>query len=82
MDEESEAGVRHVRLEFVGAMALGVTLLCVLVGQTAQRFADQEAPLPIETAKLKPHFNTVDYATTASIKNGVVIITPCDTHTP
>ncbi len=82
MDEELETGVRHVRLEFVGGMALAITLICVLLGQAAQRFADQQAPLPIETAKLKSHFNAIDYATTSSIKNGVVIITPCDTHKP
>ena len=82
MDEELETSARRWRLEWVGAAALGITLTCLFVGQAVERYADQAAPPAIETAKDKPHFNSIDYAATASIKSGVVVIGPCDTHKP
>ena len=82
MDEESQSGVQWMRLEFVAAAALAISLTCLFVGQAAERFADQATPSPLEVAKLKPHFNAIDYATTSSIKGGGVVIGPCDTHSP
>jgi len=82
MDEDLEAGGRWRRLEFLGATALAITLACLFLGQAAERYADRAAAPATETAKLRPNFNAIDYATTASIKGGMVIIGPCDTHSP
>jgi hypothetical protein len=80
MDEESDTSGRRRRLEFAGAVALGISLACLFIGQTVEQYADQINATNIETAKTTPHFNAIDYATTAAVKGGTVIIGPCDTH--
>jgi hypothetical protein len=70
------------RLESAAVTALALTLLGLFVGQSAQQYAAQNAAPAVETAKMQPRFNAIDYATTASIKSGTVIIGPCDTHKP
>jgi hypothetical protein len=83
MDEDLETGVRRRRLGFAGAAALAISLACLFVGQVVEEYADQATVPKIETAKSSPHFNAIDYATTAAIKGGgTVIIGPCDTHSP
>jgi hypothetical protein len=82
MDEEVMTGARRVRLEWVGTVAGGITLACLLIGQSVEQFADRATTPPIEAAQVKPHFNSIDYATTASIKSGVVVIGPCDLRKP
>jgi hypothetical protein len=82
MDEDLEAGVRWRRLEFLGATALAVTFACLFIGQAAEQYAGRVVGPATETAKLRPNFNAIDFATTASIKGGMVVIGPCDTHSP
>jgi hypothetical protein len=80
MDEEQEVSARRRRLEFAGAAALAISLACLFVGQTVEQYADQVSSQTVQTAKLSPHFNAIDYATTAAVKGGTVVIGPCDTH--
>ena len=82
MDEEAEKIARRRRLEFAGATALAISLACLFIGQAVEQYADQATTPKLETAKTTPHFNAIDYATTAAIKGGTVIIGPCDTHAP
>ena len=82
MDEELESAARRRRLELAGVTALAISLACVYVGQNVELYADRVTAPKVETAKLRPNFNVIDYATTASIKGGTVIIGPCDTHAP
>jgi hypothetical protein len=83
MDDELQTGTRRIRVEWVSAAALGITLACIFAGQAVERYAEQTAPpAAVETARVKPHFNSIDYAATASIKSGVVVIGPCDTRKP
>ncbi len=80
MDEEVETRARRRRLEFAGAAALAISVACLFVGQSVELFADRITTPPVETAKAPPHFNAIDYATTATIKGGTVVIGPCDTQ--
>ena len=80
MEQEDGKTGSFRRLEFVGVVAASATLLCLLLGQAAQQYATQAAQPQVETAKLQPRFNAIDYATTASIKSGTVVIGPCDTR--
>jgi hypothetical protein len=80
MDEEVETRARRRRLEFAGVAALAISVACLFVGQSVELFADRITTPPIETAKAPPHFNAIDYATTATIKGGTVVIGPCDTQ--
>ena len=82
MDGEDTNRVTWRRLEFAGVAALASTLLCLFVGQTAQQYAAQFTAPAVETAKMQPRFNAIDYGTTASLKSGTVIIGPCDNHKP
>jgi hypothetical protein len=80
MDEELETRARRRRLEFAGAAALAISLACLFVGQSVEHFADGFTKPQVEMAKAPRHFNAIDYATTAAIKGGTVIIGPCDTQ--
>jgi hypothetical protein len=80
MDEEPETRARRRRLEFAGIAALAISLACLFVGQSVEQFADRIAAPQVEIAKAPPHFNAIDYATTATIKGGTVVIGPCDTQ--
>jgi len=80
MDEELETRARRRRLEFAGAVALGISLACLFIGQSVEHFADRITTPNVETAKAPPHFNAIDYAATAAIRGGAVVIGPCDTQ--
>jgi hypothetical protein len=80
VDQDETKPISFRRLEFVGVVAASVTLLCLFVGQEAQQYAAQFAQPEVAAAKMQPRFNAIDYATTASIKGGVVVIGPCDTR--
>ena len=82
MDEEQAKSAMWRRLEWAGVAAISVTLLGLILGQTAEQLAAQATPPVVETVKMQPRFNAIDYATTASIKGGTVVIGPCDTHNP
>jgi hypothetical protein len=76
------------RLEFPAVAGLAVAILCVLIGQVAERYA-AGAPLSLialfdpgagdvkAESRASPVFNTIDYATTGSIKGQTIVISPC-----
>ncbi len=78
--------IKHV--EFTAVAAAAIAIACVMIGQGAERYAPS-APPPLValsdpdagTTKAETHgapiFNTIDYATTGSIKGQTVVITPC-----
>lgn len=80
MEQEETKPMSFRRLEFVGVVAASATLLCLFIGQEAQQYAAQFAQPQVAAAKMQPRFNVIDYATTASIKGGTVVIGPCDTR--
>ena len=82
MEQEDSTPLSLRRLEFAGVVAAVATLLCLFVGQEAQQYAAQLTPPAAEPAKIQPRFNVIDYATTASIKSGTVVIGPCATRNP
>lgn len=79
--DEANRGVWR-RYERLGVIALGAALLCLFLGQAAQDYAARFVAPATETAKIQPRFNAIDYATNASLKSGIVVIGPCDTHKP
>ena len=78
VDEEDIRRISWRRLEFAGVTAFAVALSCLFIGQAAQDYAAKVSPPPTQTAKARPRFNAIDYATTGSVKSGVVVIGPCD----
>ncbi len=82
MDEENTGRSKWRNIEFASVTALAATLVCLIVGQTAQQFAAQTTAPAAAAAKAQPGFNAIDYAATASIKGAAVVIGPCDTHSP
>ena len=82
MEEEKSTPLSLRRLEFAGVVAATATLLCLFIGQAAQQYAAQLTPPAAESAKIQPRFNAIEYATTASIKSGTVVIGPCATRNP
>ena len=78
MDEDDIRPISWRRLEFAGVTAIAVTLSCFFVGQMAEQYAAEIAPPVVVAAKPAPKFNAIDYATTGSVKGGVVVIGPCD----
>jgi hypothetical protein len=80
------------RLEFPAIVALAVAMACALIGEVAERYAAGASTSLIalfdpgggETkaeSRASPIFNTIDYATTGSIKGRSVVISPCGTQT-
>ncbi len=76
------------RLEFAGATAAAITLICLIVGQSAERYVEGAAPVAVAVAdpnpgaprpgtRAVPIFNAIDYATTGAIKGQSVVISPC-----
>ena len=82
MEQERSTPLSLRRLEFAGVVASVATLLCLFVGQEAQQYAAEFLPSAIESAKIKPRFNAIDYSTNASIKGGTVVLGPCATRNP
>jgi hypothetical protein len=76
------------RLEFPAVAGLAVAIVCVLIGQVAERYA-AGAPLSLVAlfdpgagevkaeSRASPVFNTIDYATTGSTKGQTIVISPC-----
>jgi hypothetical protein len=82
MDSETPAGPRVVGFAATWAAVISVT--CVLIGEGAAQFSSLNAPTnggqiasdgPAKTAR--PNFNTIDFATTGSIKGQTIVISPC-----
>lgn len=88
MDHDNEAPRRFRNIGFAATWAAAITLICVIVGQTAQKYAlDSSTNAPIvastEAAKTsRPQFNVIDYATTGAIKGQTIVIGPCVNEKP
>jgi hypothetical protein len=81
MYEADEAGSPKKTIGFAAAWATGLTLLCVMIGTSAQQYADSLDPAPTQVAAAKgkkPVFNAIDYATTGAITGQTVILSPCE----
>jgi hypothetical protein len=82
MDSETSAGPRMIG--FAAAWAAAISVACVLIGETAAQYVGLNAPTngaeiasegPAKLAR--PNFNTIDFATTGSIKGQTIVISPC-----
>lgn len=82
MFEENDAPRRTKTLGFAAISAAGLSLLCILIGQSASQFAELATrPSPDATlvAKAKaPAFNAIDYGATGSIVGQKGVISPCE----
>ncbi len=83
MQDEKEAPSGGRQIQFATLVAVAITISCVFIGQSAQQFADNIAPTTTHSQNVaaiapSPQFNSIDYAATASIRGGTVIIGPCD----
>ena len=75
------------RLEFPAIGAAAIAIVSIMLGQSAERYADTEtevaaqgdatAPSPDSSDKNAPTFNAIDYTTTGSIKGQTVVLSPC-----
>jgi hypothetical protein len=76
------------RLEFATVAAATITVVCLMIGQGAERYAasplptaialdDQNAAPTKPEARRAPSFNAIDYATTGALKGRTVVISPC-----
>jgi len=73
------------RLEFATVGALAIAGLCLMIGQSAERYADattaEAARLAAREARTEgrsaAHFTGVDYSATGSVKGPVSAASPC-----
>lgn len=84
MDGENSATGRFGTFRFAAVWAAGISTVCVLIGQGAEKFAIAAKAPPVEVASAhtpasgaKPIFNAIDYATTSAIRGQTVVIAPC-----
>jgi galactitol-specific phosphotransferase system IIC component len=70
------------KLEFASITAVAVTLLFIVIGQSAEQLADNNGLSLAHADKAKPAFNAIDYASTGSTNKTSVVIGPCDTRKP
>jgi hypothetical protein len=61
------------RLEFTTVAALAIAGLCLLIGQSAERYADATTASAARLARL----NGIDYSATGSVKAPPVAASPC-----
>jgi hypothetical protein len=82
MDSETRAGPRIVGFAAIWAAVIAVT--CVLIGEGAAQYSSLNPPTSggqvacgssAETAR--PNFNTIDFATTGSINDQTIVVSPC-----
>jgi hypothetical protein len=70
------------KFEFASVTAVTVTLLFVVIGQSAQQLADRGGGAIVQADQVKPQFNAIDYSSTGAVGKTPVVIGPCDTHRP
>ena len=81
MDFETPRAPRIVGFAAIAAVVISVT--CVLIGESAAQFVGLTPGsggqfAAAEAAKTaRPNFNTIDFATTGSIKGQTIVISPC-----
>ena len=87
MKWRSDEGSWLRRVEFPAIVALVIAVASVMLGQSAERYANADTQIAAQadpaaqTASLGdksgPAFSAIDYATTGSIKGQSVILSPC-----
>jgi len=88
MDHETEAPPRFRNIGFAATWAGAITLICIIVGQTAQQYAGDATKNASSVASTeaekpsRPLFNAIDYATTGAIRGQTVVIGPCAIDKP
>ena len=70
------------KLEFASISAVAVTLLFIVIGQSAEQLAAGVAVDSAPGGKVKTQFNAIDYASTGATGNAPVVIGPCATPPP
>jgi hypothetical protein len=80
MESETPTGPRLVG--FAAIAAVVISMACVLIGEGAAQYVGlnpaAEGQLAADAAKTaRPNFNTIDFATTGSIKGQTIVISPC-----
>ncbi|HEY1941865.1 MAG TPA: hypothetical protein VGH40_07040 [Roseiarcus sp.] len=77
------------QIEFTAVAAIAMAVACVLIGQTAERYAAGATQAVAQadaksqssaSGKSAPVFNAIDYATTGSLKGQTVVLSPCETQ--
>jgi len=69
---------------FAATWAAAITVSCVLIGEGAAQFVGLNGPADgrqiaseVAAKTARPNFNTIDFATTGSIKGQTIVISPC-----
>ena len=81
MDSETSTGPRMVG--FAAMAAVVISAACVLVGEGAAQYVGLNSGAGAQIAAddaaktARPNFNTIDFATTGSIKGQTIVIRPC-----
>jgi hypothetical protein len=83
MEMESETPRGPHMVGFAATAAVVISVACVLIGEGAAQYVGLNsgaggqiaADDPAKTAR--PNFNTIDFATTGSIKGQTIVISPC-----
>jgi hypothetical protein len=81
MFEDDEQPRRSATLNFAMISAIGMTLICVAIGQGAAQFAELTSTTPAMTADAgakSSKFNAIDYAATGAVKGQKIVINPCE----
>ncbi len=76
------------RLEFATVASLGIAGFCLMVGQSAERYADATTASATRLAARQTppdggstaRFNVIDYGATGSINRPAVAVSPCRTQ--
>ena len=79
MDYESEAPQRFRGIGFAAGWAAAITVICLLIGQSAEQYAKVTAPANNSTvlAANIPKFGAVDNTPTGAIKGQTPTLSPC-----
>jgi hypothetical protein len=81
MESETSSGPRMVG--FAATAALVISVACVLIGEGAAQYVGLNSGAGGQIAAddgaktARPNFNTIDFATTGSIKGQTIVISPC-----
>ena len=81
MDSETPTGSRIVG--FAATAAVVISVACVLIGEGAAQYVGLNTGAGGQFAAndaaktARPNFNTIDFATTGSIKGQTIVISPC-----
>ena len=80
MENDSLAPKRFRNIGFAASWAALITIACILVGQSAQQYAMNMAPMnrpQLASTQKAPQFNAIDYGATGAIKSQSVALSPC-----